>query len=72
MTTKTKITQPTKYRDFVLVPKANGIDFIDPTTGRWMHFASQRYAKWSATFMSNITSRMNANAPMRNIPQAQT
>lgn len=70
MTTKTKITQPTKYRDFVLIPKANGIDFIDPTTGRWMHFVSQRYAKWSATFMSNITAQMGANTPRRHIPQA--
>ena len=69
--TRTLITKPVKYRDFIITPKAGGFDLIDPATGRWTHFASQRYAKWSATFVSNILTRMNEHPPKRVIPEVQ-
>lgn len=68
---RTRIAKPTKYRDYILAPKGDGLDMIDPTIGRWTHFPSQRYAKWSATFMSNILARMGANPPKRNLPEVQ-
>jgi hypothetical protein len=59
-----KITTPTLYRGFIVRPAGDGYDLIDPSTGRWAHFPTQRYAKWSATFISNIQARFAANQPI--------
>ena len=58
MAKATKITKPTFYRNYILVPRADGsMDMIDPSNGCWATFPTQRYAKWSATFLKNINER---------------
>lgn len=68
---RTRITKPIKYRDFIITPRADGFDMIDPATGRWAYFPTQRFAKWSASFMSNIHGRMNQHPPKKTIPPVQ-
>lgn len=70
---KTKqITQPTAYRNYTLVPRKDGtLDVVDPTTGRWANFPTQRYAKWSATLLTNLNARFGSNDPLVHIPQPQ-
>jgi hypothetical protein len=60
----TAITAPTAYHGYILVPCKGGMDLIDPSTGRWARFPTQRYAKWSATFITNITARFDAHIPL--------
>lgn len=61
---QTTITHPVAYRGFILVPRKDGFDLIDPDTGRWAHFPTQRFAKWSATFLTNISNRFAEHAPL--------
>lgn len=71
---KTTITKPVMYRQFILAPnKKGGFDLIDPATGRWAHFETQRFAKWSSTFMTNINDRFAQNAalPASKIPHVE-
>lgn len=73
MKKSTRITKPTKYRNFILNPHANdlGVDIIDPASGRWASFPSQRQAKWSATFMDNITTKFAAFDPISTLPTVE-
>lgn len=65
----TKITVPTAYRGFILRPrKDGGMDLIDPSTHRWAAFPTQRFAKWSASWMVNISARFAANEVLDEVP----
>jgi hypothetical protein len=68
MSKTVKITQPVNYRGFILRPHKQGYDLIDPATGKWAHFPTQRFAKWSASFMANIQERFNAKPALDCIP----
>lgn len=61
---QTAITRPVAYRGFIVVPRKEGFDLVDPGTGRWAHFPTQRFAKWSATFVSNISNRFAEHPPL--------
>jgi hypothetical protein len=64
-----KITAPVAYHGFILRPRSDGgMDLIDPSTHRWAAFPTQRFAKWSATFMTNITAQFNEEAPLKKLP----
>jgi len=64
-----KITAPTAYHGFILRPrKDGGMDLIDPETHRWAAFPTQRYAKWSATLLTNMATRFGASAPLKTLP----
>lgn len=67
------ITKPVMYRGFIVVPHKDGFDLVDPATGRWAHFETQRFAKWSATFISNINGRFAEHPPLpvRKIPHVE-
>jgi hypothetical protein len=68
------ITKPVMYRQFIIAPtKTGGFDLIDPATGRWAHFETQRFAKWSSSFLSNINDRFTQNAalPASKIPHVE-
>lgn len=68
------ITKPVMYRQFIITPtKTGGFDLIDPATGRWAHFETQRFAKWSSSFLSNINDRFTQNAalPASKIPHVE-
>lgn len=60
----TKITTPTTYRGYIIVPRNDGFDVVDPATNRWAHFETQRYAKWRCTFLTNLSERFQANPPL--------
>ena len=62
------ITKPVTYQGFILSPAGTGFDLVDPSTGKWAHFPTQRYAKWTATFLRNLNARFGPLAP---IPQPQ-
>lgn len=66
---KTAITCPVAYNGFIIRPVAGGFDLIDPSTKRWAHFPTQRYAKWSATMMHNLTARFEASTPLKTLPK---
>lgn len=72
---KTKpLTQPTAYRAYILAPQKDGsVDLIDPTTGRWIRSSTPRYAKWRATFLTNIHTAMASSqpVPVPTIPNTQ-
>ena len=63
---KTKpLTQPTAYRAYILAPQKDGsVDLIDPNTGRWIRSSTPRYAKWRATFLTNIHTAMASSSPV--------
>lgn len=61
----TRIKVPTQYHGFIVVPRPKGAyDLINPDTGAWARFPTQRYAKWSATFLFNINERFSAHKPL--------
>lgn len=43
-----------KHAACVIAVRHDGIDVIDPSTGRWQHFKTMRSAKWSATVFSRL------------------
>lgn len=64
-----KITTPTLYRGFILRPRSDGgMDLIDPRTNRWAAFPTQRFAKWSASWMVNISNRFAVNEVLDEVP----
>ena len=74
---KTTVTQPVRHNSYILAPRKDtkgkivGYDLIDPLTGRWASFPTQRYAKWSSSFTHNIQKRFDENPPLRKIPQVE-
>jgi hypothetical protein len=60
----TKIGVPVSYRNCFIVPVNEGFDVVDKTTGRWIHIASQRLAKWNATVWSRLSTEFDSSAPL--------
>lgn len=66
------ITKPVMYRQFIITPnKKGGFDLIDPATGRWAHFETQRFAKWSSSFLTNINERFASHTPLKTLPKVE-
>ena len=59
----TKIGTPVSYRNCFIVPVNDGFDVVDKTSGRWIHIASQRLAKWNATVWSRLSTEFDSSAP---------
>lgn len=58
-------TQPTAYRAYILAPRKDGsVDLIEPATGRWVRSSTPRYAKWRATFLTNINEALSSSKPV--------
>lgn len=66
MTKTTKIGAPVSYRNCYIVPVNNGFDLIDKTSGRWIHVASQRLAKWNATVWTRLSIEFDTSNPLSN------
>ena len=62
----TKIGTPVSYRNCYIVPVNSGFDVIDKTTGRWIHIASQRLAKWNATVWSRLSMEFDTSPALSN------
>ena len=66
MTKTTKIGTPVSYKNCYIVPVNDGFDVVDKTTGRWIHMASQRLAKWNATVWTRLTTDFDTSNPVSN------
>jgi len=66
MTKTTKIGTPVSYKNCYIVPVNDGFDVVDKTTGRWIHMASQRLAKWNATVWTRLTTDFDTSSPVSN------
>ena len=64
MTKTVKIGIPVSYKNCYIVPVNNGFDLIDKTTGRWIHLASQRLAKWNATVWTRLSTDFDTSNPL--------
>ena len=64
MTKTTKIGTPVSYKNCYIVPVNNGFDVVDKTTGRWIHMASQRLAKWNATVWTRLSTEFDTSNPL--------
>ena len=64
MTKTVKIGIPVSYKNCYIVPVNNGFDLIDKTTGRWIHLASQRLAKWNATVWTRLSTEFDTSNPL--------
>jgi hypothetical protein len=65
-----KIGLPCSYRNCIIVPVNDGFDVVDKTTGRWMHVANQRTAKWNATVWTRLSDEFSTHEPLQTLPQA--
>lgn len=65
-----QITHPTRYAQAIITPAAGGFDLINPQTGRWSHFPTQRAAKWWASVWSSVNEQF-ATSTIREIPQVE-
>ena len=61
----TKIGAPVSYRNCFIVPVNDGFDVVDKTSGRWIHIASQRLAKWNATVWSRLSVEFDTSTPLK-------
>lgn len=67
-----KLTKPVQYKAYILAPRSDGsVDLIDPASGRWVRSSTPRYAKWRATFLSNINEEFQRSAPVA-VPAVQS
>lgn len=66
MTKTTKIGTPVSYKNCYIVPVNDGFDVVDKTTGRWIHMASQRLAKWNATVWTRLSMDFDTSNPLSN------
>lgn len=64
MTKTTKIGAPVSYKNCYIVPVNDGFDVVDKTTGRWIHMASQRLAKWNATVWTRLSTEFDTSNPL--------
>lgn len=64
MTKTTKIGAPVAYKNCYIVPVNDGFDVVDKTTGRWIHMASQRLAKWNATVWTRLSTDFDTSNPL--------
>lgn len=68
----TKLTKPVQYKAYILAPQKDGsVDLIDPGSGRWVRSSTPRYAKWRATFLTNLNEEFQRSAPVK-VPQVQS
>lgn len=65
-----KIGLPCSYRNCIIVPVNDGFDVVDKATGRWMHVANQRTAKWNATVWTRLSDEFSTHEPLQTLPQA--
>jgi len=66
MTKTVKIGAPVVYKNCYIVPVNDGFDVVDKTTGRWIHMASQRLAKWNATVWTRLSVDFDTSNPLSN------
>ena len=59
-----KIGTPVSYKNCYIVPVNDGFDVVDKTTGRWIHLASQRLAKWNATVWTRLSTDFDTSNPL--------
>ena len=64
MSKTTKIGAPVAYKNCYIVPVNDGFDVVDKTTGRWIHMASQRLAKWNATVWTRLSTDFDTSSPV--------
>ena len=50
-----KIGCPVTYKNCFIMPVNDGFDVVDKRTGKWVHFKSQRLAKWNATVWTRLS-----------------
>jgi hypothetical protein len=67
----TKIGAPVSYKNCFIVPVNEGFDVVDKVTGRWIHIASQRLAKWNATVWSRLSTEFDTSTPIPRQKQAE-
>ena len=65
MTKTAKIGTPVSYKNCYIVPVNDGFDVVDKTTGRWIHMASQRLAKWNATVWTRLSTAFDTSNPLK-------
>lgn len=66
---KIDTSKPYLYGSYILSTRENGsVDLIDPATGRWVNSPTQRFARWRATFLANITDQMYGQ-PKQKVPR---
>ena len=65
------IGAPVSYRNCFIVPVNDGFDVVDKTTGRWIHTASQRLAKWNATVWTRLSTDFDTSTPIPRQKQAE-
>ena len=53
----------------IVVNRGNNFDLIDPQTGRWQNFPTQRSAKWSASIWRRLSGGFGYNDPTESILQ---
>ena len=66
MTTK-QITQPVAHKLCIITPSKKGFDVINPSTGRWSHYPTQRSAKWWASVWSSAQEKFD-HSTIRKVP----
>ena len=64
MSKTAKIGAPVAYKNCYIVPVNDGFDVVDKTTGRWIHMASQRLAKWNATVWTRLSTDFDTSSPV--------
>ena len=69
MATK-QITTPVAHKLCIITPAKKGFDVINPSTGHWAHYTSQRSAKWWASVWSSAQERFDVSRP-REVPEVK-
>jgi hypothetical protein len=59
---------PTGYKGCIIVPVNDGFDVVDRASGRWMHVANQRTAKWNATVWTRLRDEFGESEPLTMLP----
>lgn len=62
-----RIERPTRYKSAIIAPAAGGYDLINPATGRWTHYRTQRAAKWWASVWSTVSESFETST-VREVP----
>jgi hypothetical protein len=62
------IGAPTGYKGCIIVPVNDGFDVVDRASGRWMHVANQRTAKWNATVWTRLRDEFGESEPLTVLP----
>lgn len=57
-----KIGVPVPYKGCWIVKVGNGFDCVDRATGKWIHLADSRRAKWNASVWSRLTNEFGSSS----------